>query len=381
METYDLIIAGAGPAGLALASELAASHLKILLLDKKRDAEDVRYHSSGSFINPVDWNLPPSVLHPVSTICFSSKNRTAVKRGRFYTINRKQLLRHLENRARENPHFTVLYSSPVRQVHLNSSGITDITYKKNDAEIPVTAKVFVDCSGNGAVFSRKAGLLQAKPAVAVGAEYIVPLKKGADESDLFVGSNFEGGYGWIFPLDADNAIIGYGTLYKNGYKTVEDNLKKMWEIKRVAERCELKPLQRQIAVLKTGIPLTALTKRNLVTVGDVALQANPLAGEGIRFVMDGARIAARYIPAAIGKDDTRVLENYSRQWQRKYRRKHKIAYMLQQKIKNHSSDDAALDFGVKELSKLSDADFAKVLSGDLGYLFLLKMFLKTRFRS
>ena len=381
METYDLIIAGAGPAGLALASELAGSQLKILLLDKKRDAEDVRYHSSGSFINPDDWDLPPSVLHPVSTIRFASKNRTAVKGGRFFTINRKRLLSHLENQARSNPHFTVHYSSPVRQVHLTSSGITGITYKKDNAETRVTAKLFVDCSGNRSVFRKKVDLSKTEPAVAVGAEYIVPLKKGADESDLFVGSDFEGGYGWIFPTDAENAIVGYGTLYKEGFKKVEDNLIKMWEIKRVAERCELKPLQRKIAVLKTGIPSATLTKNNVVVIGDAALQANPLAGEGIRFVMDGARIAARYIPAAIEKNDMGVLENYSRQWQRKYRRKHKMAYMLQQKIKNHSSDDAALDFGVKELSKLSDAEFVKVLSGDLGYLFLLRMFLKSRFRS
>mgnify|MGYP006300762217 CR=1 FL=1 len=44
METHDVIIIGAGPAGLSLASELSPK-LKVLVLDKKRDAEDVQYNS------------------------------------------------------------------------------------------------------------------------------------------------------------------------------------------------------------------------------------------------------------------------------------------------------------------------------------------------
>ena len=58
MEKYDLIIVGAGPAGLCLTKELSDSNLKILLLDKKKNAEDVQYNTSGSFINPRKWGLP-----------------------------------------------------------------------------------------------------------------------------------------------------------------------------------------------------------------------------------------------------------------------------------------------------------------------------------
>ena len=139
MEHYDLVIAGAGPAGLALASDLAHARLNILLLDRKADAEDVRYHSSGSFINPADWDLPPSVLHPVGRIVFSSKNQTSVKRGVFYTIKRTRLLSHLEGRARENPNLTVLYGASVKTVHLRHCAIEKISYRKDGVEVPVTA--------------------------------------------------------------------------------------------------------------------------------------------------------------------------------------------------------------------------------------------------
>lgn len=381
MEHYDLVIAGAGPAGLTLASELADTRLNILLLDKKKAAEDVRYHSSGSFIDPADWNLPPSVLHPVSRIVFSSKNQVSVKRGVFYTINRTQLLSHLESKARENPNFTVLYDASVKTVHLHHSVIEQISYRKNDVDVPVTATVFADCSGNRAVFNKKAGLTQPNAVKAVGAEYIVPLKKEPDASDLFVGSHFKGGYGWIFPRDNHTAIIGYGTLFREGFAKVEDNLKAMWTMKRVVERCEQHPLERHIAMLKSGIPSAAFTRSNLLTIGDAALQANPLAGEGIRFVMDAARIAAEVIPAAIENGDMRILERYSRAWQRKYRRKYRLAYLLQRMIKNRSANDAALDFGVGGLNRLSDREFSKLLGGDLGYLFLLKVAMKIKFRS
>jgi len=80
MEDYDLIIVGAGPAGLCLASELSDSNLKILVLDKKKNAEDVHYNTSGSFIDPNEWNLPSDILNPINKICFFSSNAVAEKK-------------------------------------------------------------------------------------------------------------------------------------------------------------------------------------------------------------------------------------------------------------------------------------------------------------
>lgn len=377
MEIYDIIIVGAGPAGLCLASELANSNQKILVLDKKKNAEDIQYNTSGSFIDPVKWNLPSSILNPINRVYFASKNETAIKQGKAYIINRKKLLNFFENKAKNNNNFKVEYKATITQINLNKKHIKNIIYSKNNVEKSVSAKIFVDCSGTSFILGRKIGLSPSKPIIAVGVEYLVPLKKGVNESDLFVGSNLKGGYGWIFPIDSKTTIIGYGSLSKECFSEVETRLQKMWEIDRVSERCKFKPIKKHIAVLRTGKPLNKFTENNLVIIGDSALQANPLVGEGIRFVMDSAKIAAKYIKASIKNNDLNLLKNYSREWRKKYYRKYKIAYMLQQKIKKYSSDDAKLDYGVKRLNNLSDNEFVKLLSGDLSYLFLFRVFLKS----
>jgi len=66
--------------------------------------------------------------------------------------------------------------------------------------------------------------------------------KESNVVDLFMGSNFKGGYGWIFPKDSETAIVGYGTLSKECFSDVEKYLRRMWKIKKVTEKCSLKPL-------------------------------------------------------------------------------------------------------------------------------------------
>ena len=377
MEFFDVIIIGAGPAGLDLACELAGSSLKILILDKKRNAEDVQYDTSGSFIDPVEWDLPSSVLNPVNSVYFASKNEATIRCGRAYIIRRKKLLSFFENKAKRNSNFKIEYRAIITKINLVEKYIKNIIYLKDNVEKCVSAKIFVDCSGIGSVLGRKTGLSPSKPIIALGAEYLVPLKNGIDESALFVGSNFNGGYGWIFPVDSKTAIVGYGTLSEKCFSSVKSCLRKMWDINKVSERCIFRPIEEHVGILRTGKPLRKFTENNLVIIGDSAIQANPLVGEGIRFVMDSAKIAAKYIKASIESNDLSLLKKYSREWRKKYYRKYKIAYMLQRIIKKHSSNDAKLDSGIRKLKNFSDNEFGRLLSGDLSYLFLFKIFLKS----
>jgi len=377
MEFFDIIIIGAGPAGLYLACELASSNQKILILDKKKNAEDVQYDTSGSFIDPVKWNLPSSILNPMNSVYFASKNETTVKRAKAYIIKRERLLNLFEDRAKKNNNLKIEYKATVTKVNLEKKRIKNIIYSKNNVEKNVSAKIFVDCSGISSVLGRKTGLSPSKPIIALGVEYLVPLKKGVDEYVLLMGSNFNGGYGWIFPVDSKTAIIGHGTLSEECFSEAKVRLQKMWDIDKVSEKCIFKPIEEHIGVLRTGKPLKRFTKNNLVIIGDSALQANPLVGEGIRFVMDSAKIAAKHIKTSIKDNDLGLLKNYSREWKKKYYRKYKIAYMLQRIIKKYSSNDAKLDSGVRKLNNLSDHEFRRLLSGDLSYLFLFKIFLKS----
>lgn len=373
MKNYDVIIVGAGVAGLSLTSELADTSFNILLLDKKKNAEDVRYNTSGSFIDPKQWELPNSIFNPVHRLLFWSKNEVVIKEGLAYIIDRKKLLRFLEKKSRENKNLKIEYGLKIKETIFDTQGIKYLVYSKNENDVQVSARIIIDCSGASAIIGRKTDMVTSKPIIAFGAEYLVPLKKEVHTADLFVGANLKGGYGWIFPKDPRTAIVGYGTLSRECFPNVEKYLRGMWHIKRVSERCDLNPLEKNLAVFRTGKPISRFTERNLLLVGDSALQANPLIGEGIKFIMDASRIVSKWIKISIENNDLNPLKNYDKEWRKKYYKKYSVCFFLQQKIKEASADDSKLDGGVRMLRNVSDKDFVKLLSGDLNYLFLIKI--------
>lgn len=376
MNTYDLIIIGAGPAGLCLARELADSNLRIMVIDKKRNAEDVQYNTSGSFINPKEWDLPDNILHPISKLKIYSKNEDVSNNISGYVIDRKKLLSFFETKARKNINFEIQYESIIKNISYNRKTVKSIQFLKGNKSREISAKIFVDCSGVSQIVGRKLGLIQVESTVAVGVEYLVPLLTENDTADLFFGSQLEGGYGWIFPKDSKTAIVGYGTLSKERFQQIETYLKAMWKIKRVSERCEMKILERNAAVLKTGKFSKKLTVGNLLVVGDSALQTNPLMGEGIRFAMDGAKIASKWIEKAIKENNNDLLKNYDKEWKTKYYTKYRIALWLQQKMKRKSTNDGYIDRITRILKCLNAKEFEKIVSGNLSYYNLIRFILR-----
>ena len=79
MERHDVVIAGAGPAGLALAEPLARRGYDVLVCERNaRIGEPVRT-SGGSW--PADLRrlgLPDRLWHPITTLSFRSRRSRAV---------------------------------------------------------------------------------------------------------------------------------------------------------------------------------------------------------------------------------------------------------------------------------------------------------------
>ena len=92
MKSYDLVVAGAGPAGLTLAWKAAEDGLGVLVFDKKRDAGDIAYTTSASFIDLKRWELPHDVAHPISKIHFSS-TRTREYKTPTFNLGRMKISR------------------------------------------------------------------------------------------------------------------------------------------------------------------------------------------------------------------------------------------------------------------------------------------------
>lgn len=135
-----------------------------------------------------------------------------------------------------------------------------------------------------------------------------------NEIQLLLGKNYQGGYGWIFPLKNNRAIIGFGTVdkaLKKGLKKRLNEILEYPEIKRIIEKDNEK-------VEGGSIPITPVlekfVKHNLVCVGDSVSQVNPVAGERYKFIFESATIASKAINNALITNDLGQLIAYENQW-------------------------------------------------------------------
>lgn len=373
-EKYDVIIVGAGIAGLGLANELRKSNLSILVLDSKKKADDTTYDTLGSSIDLTFYPLPKNILHPINKNNWYSKNEFLSKTVRRYIIERKKLLKFLENSAKVNPKTQILYQAKVVGLVKMNNKISAIKCKIDENVKLASAKIYVDCSGISRILAKKI-LPPIKFRRAFGMECVVPLKSEKKTADLFLGKELSGGYGWIFPKGNDTAILGVGIFENRLTGNIEKIFEKLWDIDRVKQRCKRKIMDRKGGMIVSGKPIKNLLKDNLVCIGDSALQSNPLFGEGVRFVLEASQIAAEYIRKALQNNNLEILENYQKEWLKKYYKSNKYCYWLQRIADYFSSNNKLCDYSLKKLTKLSDADFDKFLRGDIDFRFFGKLLL------
>ncbi len=370
---YDLVIVGAGPAGLTLAWKSAEQGLEVIIIDIKESVDKVAYLTSGSFIDIERWGIKKEITHSINEIYFSSKNRFFKKKGSGYVINRRELLLFLYERARANK-VKFLFGTRISDVEIENRHIKNI--KTDKGEI-INGNIYADCSGIGRVLERHFNLVDEKKVKkALGVEYLVSIKTENKTIDLYLGSHFNSGYGWLFPLNNEIAIVGYGTFSKEKFPQVRKMLDSMLTTPRLKERVDTKILEMHSGIFRTGRPLKKFNYNNLVIVGDVCLQGNPVIGEGIRFVMDSAYLASNAIAKAVKNNDIEYLNEYSKTWKQKYSKMYKAGYFLQRVLAVITKYDKITDFSVVAGSKASDSTFLTLLKGEFDYKYLIKKSIK-----
>ena len=101
--TYDAIIAGGGPAGLAAAQALAKRGCSALLLEQNHEIGSPIRTSGGSFIEELEaLSIPAALYHPISRVRFLSARNAAVydyARPRMCVIDVRGVFQFLAGRA------------------------------------------------------------------------------------------------------------------------------------------------------------------------------------------------------------------------------------------------------------------------------------------
>jgi geranylgeranyl reductase family protein len=295
VERFDVLVAGAGPAGSAAAIHLARAGARVLLADRARFPRDKPCGGglTGRALKQAPCAVDPVVEHIVDTF------ELRLRHGRGFARRYREPLVLMTQRRRLDAHLAeraVEAGADFRdasRVEVVAAGDTGIEARV--AGGVVHADVLVGADGANGVVARHVALGEGiVPGVAlegnVGWDAVD--RKRYDGRAVFHIGLVPGGYGWLFPK-GDHANIGVGGWQSEGPR-LREHLAGL-------AACHGTTLGDLTDVRGHHLPArrlgTPAARGRVLLVGDAAGLVDPLSGDGIYEAFVSGRLAAEAIVA------------------------------------------------------------------------------------
>jgi len=333
--SFDVVIIGAGLAGLNCAKHLAASGAKVLLVDRKHDLTK-GIHTTGIFVRKTfeDFDLPAGTLgRPIRNVELYSPRLRSIRlesdkdefrigrMGPLYESLLKECIASGVEFSPEtrfvgvsSPHVSVARTS-VRAHHgprspHERSGST-VILERNGAQFSVNTRVIVGADGANSAVARSLGLDQNREMI-VGYEEVYHRKIAHADPVLhcFLDAELAPGYlAWL----ADDGVeihIGVGG-YSSGFKPREalETFKKKIESK--FDLNEMSFAESRGGRIPVGGILRRISNEIGLLIGDAAGAVSPLTAGGLDPCIRLSTFAADVIAERIRRSDPSVLLAYS----------------------------------------------------------------------
>ena len=228
---------------------------------------------------------------------------------------------------------------------------------------PVSAKYYVDATGPSS--SPRGGILPAAKYEVEGdwvKTHVVEVFANAKK--------YPGFFAWVIPYGRHLAKVGAAGSGMNPFKALDAFL---------ADR-PYRLIRKVSAPIYVGGPVPEFVLGRRVLVGESAGQVKPTTAGGIMTSMAGAVIAARWVSESVSQKDSRLLENYQRDWEAKFMREMRTMLRLRGVYSRLSNSDLdailAAVANPRVVLGLSRTDFdfhASALLGVLGIQGLLRV--------
>lgn len=309
LETYDIVIIGAGPAGSSAAQAAAQRGAKVLLIDRKQRigvpvqcAELV-----PQWISRYAHFSSKCILQTIETMVTHLPDRTSYEmKGPGYMLDRSLFDKELVTSA--------ISSGAQISVETKVTGLSpeELIIEKGPKRETIKSKVIIGADGVHSSIVQWMGLPSSKTIVAL--QYEVVIDKPRNHVDIFFHKDYEGGYAWFFSKGKTaNAGIGVIPSKASLLPTLLDHF--------LSHLIDLKRIPKIDILGKTGgsIPCEAPRQTvfgNILLAGDAAGHAHPITGAGIFNAIVGGEIAGRIAAEAITKGDLLYLENFETEWRR-----------------------------------------------------------------
>lgn len=370
---YDIVIIGAGPAGLNAGINLINSsrNLSILLIDKTVPWEKpipcaegigkLGFHESIS----VD---PSWIRQEIHSACFHAPDdNTITYTDKFggYIIDRAKMQKDLAFFL-ENHGVKCLFEKKVYEISPWSKNLRTV---KIEGDISVKAKIVIDASGPIGCFGKYDKIssrpLDLEPAYFAWVEQI---DQKPDMIHIFTGQSFApGGYAWVFPRGVNGAnigiVIGKRFCGKYNIRTLLDSFIKRYY-----------PGVKIIKRFAGSIPCTnkkiALTAPGLIKTGDAASTINPISRAGIAEALLSGKLAGQYAFKMVKAKNKTEIQDIGRKYETAWLKAKGKRHIKLAKVKNTlvSIPDEDYNRGAAILSSLPQKDLtmSKIFRTSLG---------------
>ena len=280
MKRYDVIIVGAGPAGLKCAEVLGRSDKKVLLIDKDEQPGDKLCAGGLTLKGMGILPLPDRVIeHKITKAAVHSVRRKAATHASYpflFTINRKELAAY-QLGLLDHSRIDIITGTRVTAIEGDEVLLKDGTR--------FGFAILVGADGVTSVVRKHLNLPVRKKMI--GFQYTVPVLSDDPVLEIFLDARrFKSWYAWIFP-HRDSSAVGCicdpGLAdHKKILENFHDWLKKM-NIDPGMTRLESYPISYDFRGYRFG---------NIFLAGEAAGLASGLSGEGIyQSLVSGQEVA------------------------------------------------------------------------------------------
>jgi len=310
---YDVVIAGAGPAGSAASIHLATAGFKVLLLEQRSFP---RPKLCGEFISPecqthfeklgvsavMEQSAPAKI---VRTSFYAQKGRHVDVPSSFFGgvalgLSRATMDHNLLERARRVG-VEVLQDATVSELMRNGLQVVGVKYKQADCTIEVESDITIDATGRSRALCRKViehkSDVKRSKLIAFKAHFRqTSIEPGACE--IYV---YRGGYGGLSSVESNLANLCFIVAAKDVQRCHSDPDKVVSEIVMKNQRASatLTNSVRQSEWLSASWQsfgrFNPSPADGLLSIGDSAAFIDPFTGSGMLMALDSAETVARTI--------------------------------------------------------------------------------------
>lgn len=332
--SYDLVIVGAGPAGTTAARAASEKGIHTLIIEKKScigSPVQCAEHIPKLLMQQVNFNRRCIAQEVGMMITYMPKGDVIETKAPGYIIDRSLFDKGLALDAISKGADIMIKTLALSRCEKG------IIAKTGGKEIIIESKVIIGADGPK---STVGGWINRKNNEFVSAAQCeVLLDKPVESTLIYFGSEYTGGYGWLFPKGR-TANVGVGINSNIGRQKLSlclnHLLDRLQKEKKIRDKSAVAYTSGLIPV---GGCLDTSPFENILIIGDAAGQTDPVTGAGVPQAVSCGKIAGEVAAKAIKENDLAILGEYDKRWKGLFKRSLDNAHQKRKLLDNHWKDE------------------------------------------